>query len=230
MLEAAAEQRLDGFALVGAPNIKRSVDEHGHDLVFDTEARVAKEVAPRSRVINDGVNVEEFWRQYTFLHFKPAKESSRTLAELRGSYTVQIKIPEDRLTVGKVLESTGKIYDYKHGQTFSVDKFQIIGPGKYSAQFTWTIPLVDPFGGGHADWDDLVGDPIPELFDSKGNKLDRLPSKGISVQVVKGAAVHKAIVVFQTKAGQGEPARLVLIDMRPKRFDVPFTFQNVPLE
>jgi hypothetical protein len=231
MLEAAAEPRLDGFALVGAPNIKKSVDEHGHDLVFDTEARVAQE--PKRRVINDGVNVEEFWRQYAFLHFKPAKESSRTLAELRGSYTVQIKTPEERLTVDKVLESVGKIYNNgKHGETFSVDEFQTIGPGKYSARFTWTIPLVDPFGGGHDawGWDDLVGDPVAEIFDSKGNKLDRLPSKGISVQVVKGAAVHKATVVFQANAGQSEPARLVLIDMRPKRFEVPFMFQNVPLE
>ena len=184
MLEAAAEPRLDGFALVAAPNIKRSVDEHGHDLVFDTEARVAKE--PKPRVINDGVNVEEFWRQYAFLHLKPAKESSRTLAELRGSYTVEINIPEVWLTVDKVFESAGQIYKGKHGETFSVDEFQIIRPGKYSARFTWTIPVrLDPFGGGHAQ-DDLVGDPVPELFDSKGNKLDRFPGRFSTTQHFTG--------------------------------------------
>jgi hypothetical protein len=138
--------------------------------------------------------------------------------------------PDDlKLAVDKVLESAGKTYKGKYGEVLRVDEIQAVGPGRYTAQFTWTYPLRLFGEEENIPPSPLDGDPVPELFDSKGNKWGRLPGK-TSLRIANGNAIHTATVIFQVAAGQGEPARLVLIDMRTTRIEVPFAFQNVALE
>ena len=112
MLEAAAEPRLDGFDLVGSPTIKRSVDEQGRDIVFNMEVKGSNSVqapvlAPQP-VFLPGGGGAHWTRQYVILHFKPGKEPSHALAELRGSYTAQVKTPVEVLTIDKALGFAGK--------------------------------------------------------------------------------------------------------------------------
>jgi hypothetical protein len=229
MIEAAGEPRLDGFKLVGAPTIKSCLDEQGRDMIFNKQAKLEitaqyptsdPKLASLLSAVDDLLQQRQ---QFGVLHVKPGAR----LAELRGSYTAQVKTPVEVLTVEKVLESIGKSFKGKHGEDICVEEIQAAGPGSYTSLFTWTFPL-RPFGEEKTP-PDMDGDLVPELFDGKGNKWGRLPGQG-GIRMAKGKVIQTANVIFQADAGQGEPARLVVNDLRTTHIDIPFMFQKVPLE
>jgi len=251
MLEASAEPRLQDFAIVGVPAIEKATDENGDPVAINREAMVEK--GPKDQTLMTAVGVAtidgafvDSSRRHVILHFKPGEQPSKMLAELRGSFTAQVRTPPEALvTIEKVLESAGKTANGKSGEILQLHDIRAQGPGEYRAHLTTTLQspnvaervvIVKGAGGQQKIQVQVVGAAalnygadFIRLLDANGNKYQTMQTS-TRRRIVNGVQTSELTLTFRSQAECGEPDRLVLTGTRLVHIQVPFEFHNVPLE
>jgi len=186
------------------------------------------------------------------VRLKTGDKHAKVLKELKGHLTAEVIVPNETLiTVENVLKAAGQTTKGKSGGAMTVNTIEKIANGDYKVKVTLEDVLGNnPFGGvfgggvmiqnvqiqiGGGGAIGLGGMPgggpgMPDLVDAKGNKyqLVQVPSRNMNAN--NGQVTQEFVLVFRANNDQGEPARLVLFGSRTTTVQVPFAFQNVPLD
>jgi hypothetical protein len=250
ILEASAEPRLLGFAVVGVPTVVRAIDEHDQALSFVIDPVPA---APR----NPGLPVELIealaeWegmvvpiqpvpRSMTVRLQQGARPAKR-LKELSGSLTAQVLMPNTTLAVvDDIRNAKGKMFDIKGGGRLhiqSIEKTQEIGPHGY--RLVYQLENLSGTGGPnllvvrggraiYANSGPLSGDGVPSLLDTNGRPLMVIQGPNYTPESTPEGHVLRTTGTMLFRGDVSEPARFVLSGTHMPTIVVPFRFTNVPL-
>lgn len=243
-LDAAAEPRLQGFHLAGTPNIERSLDEHGQNLVVKSEPAPGDNppvIQPGGRAVFSRVTVTPPQTQ-AMLRFTAGSKAAKTLKELSGTFIAQVQsAPEALITLENVLKGTGESAKGKNGGVLRLNSIVKQDNGDYKAQIYLENPSSNGAGnlnviqmqqvqvqiGGGVITTHLNTTGLPELLDAADNKLQPIQIPHRRMTSANGLVIQEMTIVFR---GTGEPARLVLNGTRAVSFTVPFRFRDVPTE
>ena len=275
MLDAAAEPRLQGFRIIGAPTIEKALDDQGQSLAAamapmdpnGQDPAVGGGIAIGGRgvvVINGNVVINGMstmpgmpgQKQQALVRLKPGEKQAKKLKELKGNLTAEVIIPNETLiTVDNVMKAAGETVKGKNGGAITIQSIEKTGNGDYKVKINMETPpggnnpfggmfgggavMIQNvqiqvggggFGGGFPGSGPIQGSGLPELVDAKGNKLPLVQIPSRSMNVNNGQMTQEVVLVFRASKDQGEPVRMVLFGNRTTTVQVPFAFQNVPME
>jgi hypothetical protein len=256
-VEASAEPRIQGFAVVGAPIITQAVDNHGQKLRLvppPAEENANSAPIPQGRFGPRGgrrfyLTIPLATQRDLTLEFVPGAKPAKTLKELVGTFTTQmVAPPEDLGTLTNLLQAAGQSVQGKDGGTLKLNAIEKLANGDYQLGIALETPL-DPrmFGGmlmrngmvqirqiqiqiGVSVSANLNSSGLPNVLDAKGNKLTAVKLLTQSANFSNGRNAQDMTIIFHRPAGVGEPNRLVYHGTRLVNVTVPFAFRDVPLE
>jgi hypothetical protein len=257
-LEITAEPGLRAFSVTDTPHLSRALDDQGQTL-STAAAATATGVPPGvvrggltiSRVYNPyGISAG---RQTFVLRLKAGEKQAKALKELTGTVTAQVLAPpQPLLKVEKVLKSAGKEVTGDSGGAMTVTSITKEDNGDYKVQVRLTDPPAGGVGGAvqfrqvqvvQGGVARIVMVPIRGgigrtmsspgsllLLDAKGKAyLQKQASTHMTRLLFNGTRTQDMTLVFAPRAGQGEPASLVLSGQQITTVTIPFRLENVPL-
>ena len=257
-LEASAEPRIQGFAVVGTPLIAKALDDQGQNLKLVPPPPPPEEDAtpglPRRGRFGRG---RRFYlalplasRRDVTLQLARGPKPAKKLKELTGTYTTQMIAPAEELgALTGILKAAGKSATGKDSGTLTLNAIDKLPSGDYRLEIALKRPI-DPqtlsgavvmrngmvqiqkiqiqFGIGAAA--DLSSADLPQLLDAKGKKLTAVELPVWGGNVSTGIDSRTMTVVYHRPKGVGEPSRLAYHGTRLVNVTVPFAFHDVPLE
>ncbi len=246
--DVAVEPRLGGIRAEGTPSLEKAVDDRGQSLVLAME-QVAKQPPvgefQMPQIMFDRLGGQANRTRVT-LRLAKGEKDAKVLAELRGSITGEVDVPNEKLfeftdvlkSAGKKAQSGDKAFELK-----SVVKDKA---GNYVVQLHADAAMgnngfggingrVVIQGGGMVVINGQVisgqpssADQSPLLIDAKGKSL-MLVKSDQSMVFDNGKSSTQMTYTFRPHPDQGEPVTLVRYGMKPTKVRIPFSFQNLPL-
>jgi hypothetical protein len=250
-LEVTAEPRLQPISVAGSPRLKKAVDDLGQTLTLLEQPQagggfggpgVAWSV-PMMPGFGGGN------RQQVLVRLKQGEKDAKSLKELSGSLTLQtLSALEPVLKLENVLKAVGKTAKGEHAGTLELLDITKEEGGDYRVKVkTEQVPGVNfgvgavgvgvaqpaiQIGGGGAARAQTVGPAgagTPTLVDKAGKAFDLVGQPTMQFSNNNGKVSMEMTLVFRPKAGQGEPASLVVYGHRPVNVPVNFRLENVTL-
>jgi hypothetical protein len=219
LLEVTAEPRLSHFQIAYHPMLRKTIDEQ------DRPVALARESAPWQR--NDGIGP---WQ--VPIRLKLGQKPPKMLKKLEGQLTASaLGPPEPVVTVDNILQAAGRTARGKKGasmQVLAVTKL----PG---SDLQIQARISDPGRQGGGNWpggrenQGAVDSGLPSLADDRGQAIPPVQVSRRLVKLKNGDIAMEVVMTFRTQAGQGEPARLVLMGQRTVMLPVSFSLADVPL-
>lgn len=257
-LEAAAEPRIQGFAVVGTPLISKALDDQGQNLklVPPPPEETATPALPRGRPLGGRGRGRIYLalplasqREVT-LQFARGSKPAKTMKELTGTYTTQMIAPtEDLGALTNVLKAAGQSITGKDSGTLTLHAIDKLPSGDYRLEIALKKPI-DPqaltgamilrngmvqiqriqIQAGFGAGAAIDENALPRLVDSSGKKLMPVEKPLHRVNFFGGVDSQEMTIVYHRPEGVGEPSRLIYHGTRLVNVTVPFTFRDVPLE
>jgi hypothetical protein len=244
VLEIAAEPRLRRFQMAGSPTLRKAIDDQGHKLA------PGRDTAPATGQASAGIGPVQ-----VPLRLKLGQQPTQTLKRLEVLLTAStLAPPEPIVAVDHILQAAGQTVRGKKGGSIQVMAVTKVPGGDLQIQ----VQLIDlgredetdlPPGqvrlpgarvqqvqfqpirpGGRKDAVTRTsGSRLPSLVDSKGQTIPLVKVSRRLVKLKKGNIAEEQTLAFRPQAGQGEPARLILMGQHTAMLPIPVSLVNVPL-
>jgi hypothetical protein len=152
-LQVTAEPRVEGFTVLGTPQLRKAIDDQGQSLTLADDAPasnpagVATRVA-RTRYYPYGMAVVT-GPQTVLLRLKAGAKQATALKELTGTLSAQVLAPPETLVkVDNVLKSAGKEVKAEGGEALQVLSITHEANGDYRVQVRMEGPQGGTLPGG----------------------------------------------------------------------------------
>jgi hypothetical protein len=254
IVEAAAEPRLQMFAVTGNPSLHTATDDLHQELTVAMEPMPGANGAAIATVYSGARSVRQ-----VVLRLKQGAKKAAELTELKGLLTVEslTPTPEALITVADLEKAVGKKVEGKKGGSIAVESFAKQADGTYKVRVTYQAP--QPFypvslpGNEPLAVQGTVGgvgmlpangqviarpsQPVasqarllPQLVDANGKvlKLEQMPLR--SARGMNGVVVQDITMIYRAGEGVGAPTQVILFGHNKVTAEVPFAFTHVPLQ
>jgi hypothetical protein len=239
ILDAAAEPRLLGFTLIGAPTLQSVRDERGETRTL-TEAGTKPLPQPGTTISLVA------HRQHAFVLHLPEASPARLLKELSGILLARVALTDDalaRVNVATLERALGK-----NGGAMQVNIFEKQANGDFRAQVVLENLGINPFApnmillnanagiqGNVAVMGGVWGRAAPHALDAP-DLLDEEGGKYQIGQVTQTSRLNNTqftrtlTIVYRPRAGQSAPRQFVYHGSRTVLIPVSFLFRDVALD
>jgi hypothetical protein len=250
MLIVSSEPRLLNNTLVGRPILYKMLDNQGANLQPNLESPKldGPMVAEAVHVLFDQQQLGN--SRVAKIRVKEGEQPAKQIKELAGKLTMQVDLQNEKLAkIDNILQAAGKSVDAANGGTMKVLHVKKLDNGLIEVQASLENLAQNPFGGnvlingngamiirgnviingGNIRTIGRNSRDLPDLLDSKGQKLTLTGVSSDSVNFVNGSTARTATMLFQPTPSPAEPRELVLFGTRTHMVAVPFRFENLPL-
>jgi hypothetical protein len=250
LLEVSPEPGLQHFSVAGQPRIDQAIDDQGGRFQTTTDTVLSD---PEKAVRNLALMLlvwdlqDDILSRLAVIRIGLDEKKANTLRHLTGTVMIQAKnpMPDVLAAVDDVLHAEGKKSKGLGKATLELAKIAKQENGSYRVtvhyqlpvnEFLPAIPVVreqpDESNTTRIALSDLnpaspIG--VPALLDTAGKLLpvERFP--WLDGQVLAGKFTGTVTLDFRAPEGGREPRRLVLFSRQLVTVQVPFQFENVPL-
>jgi hypothetical protein len=259
VLEAVADQRLQGFGIVDAVFFDKSVDDQGQQLELLAENPLANTLqnnngVPAIMIVNGNVipigGPATLLKRTMVFRFKPGPKGAATMKELSGKLVLQTQVQAESLvSIKDVRKAAGRTFKGKDSNLIEVTSVENLDNGAIRLQVRVESPselagsapqngfgnvmmLNGNFNGNINGVQFVNGIPVNQISKLVPKLIEADGKKCTAEVVSERPEFNNGLVVRHMTLvyrPSGEAKDLVLEGQRTILFEVPINLKNIPL-